>query len=89
MIDEKKAYFFGRNKQLCDFVIDHASCSRVHGVLLWHKHLNRPFIIDLGSSELPNLSVLLFRSDGFLNAIMKVKFSFGISLIIFEEAETT
>ena len=51
MIDEKKCYFFGRNKQLCDFSIDHQSCSRVHAALVWHKHLNRPFLIDLGSSK--------------------------------------
>jgi len=51
MIDEKKCYFFGRNKQLCDFCIDHASSSRVHAALAWHKHLNRPFIIDLGSTH--------------------------------------
>lgn len=51
MIDEKKCYFFGRNKQLCDFCIDHASSSRVHAALIWHKHLNRPFIIDLGSTH--------------------------------------
>lgn len=51
MIDEKKAYFFGRNKQMCDFSIDHQSCSRVHAVLVWHKHLIRPFIIDLKSTH--------------------------------------
>ncbi len=51
MIDEKNVYFFGRNKDQCDFVIDHASCSRVHAVLLWHKHLNRSFLIDLDSSK--------------------------------------
>lgn len=51
MVDEKKCYFFGRNKQLCDFCIDHASCSRVHAALVWHKHLSRPFIMDLGSSK--------------------------------------
>jgi nuclear inhibitor of protein phosphatase 1 len=68
MIDEKKCYFFGRNKELCDFtskisnflneniifyneLVDHASCSRVHSALLWHKDLNRPFLIDLGSSK--------------------------------------
>jgi len=51
MIDEKKCYFFGRNKQLCDFTVDHASCSRVHAVLLWHKHLARSFLIDLGSAH--------------------------------------
>ncbi|KAH3849263.1 nuclear inhibitor of protein phosphatase 1-like [Dreissena polymorpha] len=51
MIDEKKCYFFGRNKQMCDFQIDHASCSRVHTALVWHRHLNRPFLIDLGSTH--------------------------------------
>ncbi|KAI0209821.1 Nuclear inhibitor of protein phosphatase 1 [Lamellibrachia satsuma] len=51
MIDEKKCYFFGRNKQLNDFCIDHASCSRVHAALVWHRHLNRPFIIDLNSTH--------------------------------------
>lgn len=51
MIDEKKCYFFGRNRELCDFTIDHASCSRVHAALLWHKELNRPFLIDLGSTH--------------------------------------
>ncbi|CAD5111694.1 DgyrCDS980 [Dimorphilus gyrociliatus] len=51
MIDEKRVYFFGRNRQMCDFCIDHASCSRVHAVLVWHKQLNRPFIIDLGSTH--------------------------------------
>ncbi|KAK0055447.1 nuclear inhibitor of protein phosphatase 1 [Biomphalaria pfeifferi] len=51
MIDEKKCYFFGRNKQLCDFTIDHSSCSRVHSALIWHRHLARPFLIDLGSTH--------------------------------------
>jgi nuclear inhibitor of protein phosphatase 1 len=51
MIDEKKYYFFGRNKDVCDFVTDHASCSRVHAVLIWHKHLNRSFLVDLGSGK--------------------------------------
>lgn len=53
MIDEKNCYFFGRNKDTVDFVTDHASCSRVHAALVWHKHLNRTFIIDLGSGEHP------------------------------------
>lgn len=51
MIDEKNCYFFGRNKDTVDFVTDHASCSRVHAALVWHKHLNRSFIIDLGSAH--------------------------------------
>lgn len=51
MIDEKNCYFFGRNKDTVDFVTDHASCSRVHAALVWHKHLNRSFIVDLGSAH--------------------------------------
>ena len=51
MVDEKKGYLFGRNNKLCDFPIDHASCSRVHACLVWHKHLNRPFLIDNGSTH--------------------------------------
>ncbi|XP_012146796.1 nuclear inhibitor of protein phosphatase 1 isoform X2 [Megachile rotundata] len=49
MVDEKKCYLFGRNQQLNDFCIDHASCSRVHAALVYHKHLNRAFLVDLGS----------------------------------------
>ena len=51
MVDEKKSYLFGRNNKLCDFPIDHASCSRVHACLVWHKNLNRPFLIDNGSTH--------------------------------------
>lgn len=51
MVDEKKCYLFGRNQQLNDFCIDHASCSRVHAALVYHKHLNRAFLVDLGSSK--------------------------------------
>lgn len=51
MIDEKKCYLFGRNPQMNDFCIDHASCSRVHAALVYHKHLNRAFLVDLGSTH--------------------------------------
>ncbi|KAG5891760.1 hypothetical protein JTB14_012494 [Gonioctena quinquepunctata] len=51
MIDEKKCYLFGRNAQMNDFCIDHASCSRVHSAFVWHKHLNRAFLVDLGSTH--------------------------------------
>ena len=51
MIDEKKCYLFGRNSQLCDFCIDHASCSRVHASLVYHKHLSRSFLVDLDSTH--------------------------------------
>ena len=39
------------NEILLMKIVDHASCSRVHAALLWHKDLNRPFLIDLGSSK--------------------------------------
>jgi len=51
MIDEKKCYLFGRNPQMNDFCIDHGSCSRVHAALVWHKHLERSFLVDLGSTH--------------------------------------
>lgn len=51
MIDEKKCYLFGRNPELNDFCIDHASCSRVHAALVYHKNLNRTFLVDLGSTH--------------------------------------
>jgi len=51
MIDQKKCYLFGRNSQMNDFCIDHASCSRVHAAFVWHKHLNRAFLVDLGSTH--------------------------------------
>lgn len=51
MIDEKKCYLFGRNSQMNDFCIDHASCSRVHAAFVYHKHLHRAFLVDLGSTH--------------------------------------
>ncbi|XP_062848245.1 protein phosphatase 1, regulatory subunit 8b isoform X2 [Trichomycterus rosablanca] len=51
IIDEKKYYLFGRNPDLCDFTIDHQSCSRVHAALIYHKHLKRLFLIDLNSTH--------------------------------------
>lgn len=51
MIDEKKCYLFGRNPDLNDFRIDHSSCSRVHAALVYHKHLNLTYLVDLGSTH--------------------------------------
>ncbi|XP_075168862.1 nuclear inhibitor of protein phosphatase 1 [Haematobia irritans] len=51
MVDEKKFYLFGRNSQLNDFCIDHASCSRVHAAFVYHKHLNIAYLVDLGSTH--------------------------------------
>ena len=52
MIDEKKCYLFGRYPPMNDFVIDHASCSRVHSAFVYHKHLNIAYLVDLGSSKI-------------------------------------
>ena len=51
LIDEKSYYLFGRNKDVCDFTLEHQSASRLHAALVYHKHLDRPFLVDLGSSE--------------------------------------
>lgn len=51
MIDEKRCHLFGRNAQLNDFSIDHASCSRVHAALVWHGRLARAFLVDLASTH--------------------------------------
>ena len=51
IIDEKPCYLFGRNKDVCDFNLEHTSCSRVHAALVFHKHLKRSFLVDLNSSE--------------------------------------
>lgn len=51
MVDEKPYYLFGRNLELTDFCIDHASCSRVHAALIYHRILERFFLMDLGSSK--------------------------------------
>jgi len=51
LVDDKRAYFFGRNPTQTDICIDHSSCSRVHAVLLFHKILDRFFLVDLGSTH--------------------------------------
>ena len=64
IIDEKKCFYFGRNSDSCDFLTEHASCSRVHAVLMYHKHLKRMFVMDLGSmhgSFIRNLRLERFK----------------------------
>lgn len=46
-----QCYLFGRNPELNDFRIDHSSCSRVHAALVYHKHLNLTYLVDLGSTH--------------------------------------
>lgn len=49
--DEKKFYLFGRNAEMCDFVAGHASISRAHCALTYHKILKKSYIIDLKSAH--------------------------------------
>lgn len=51
MLDQKKCYLFGRNQEMCDFSIDHQSCSRVHAAFIYHKFLEKGFLVDLGSTH--------------------------------------
>ncbi|XP_065062509.1 nuclear inhibitor of protein phosphatase 1-like isoform X2 [Rhopilema esculentum] len=51
IIDGKDYFLFGRLRDHVDFPLDHASCSRVHAALVFHRHLKRMFIIDLGSTH--------------------------------------
>jgi len=79
MIDEKKCYLFGRNTQMNDFCIDHASCSRVHSALVYHKILNRPFLVDLGSTHGTYIGSL--RLEGYKPTQLPIgsNFHFGAS----------
>ncbi|VDO24024.1 unnamed protein product [Haemonchus placei] len=59
MVDEKRAYYFGRNPKQVDFAVEHASCSRVHALLLYHGVLNRFALVDMESIK--NQFVLVYR----------------------------
>ncbi|KAG8195272.1 hypothetical protein JTE90_028423 [Oedothorax gibbosus] len=79
MIDEKKCYLFGRNPELNDFCIDHASCSRVHAALVYHKHLNRTFLVDLGSTHGTYIGNIRLESNKPTQLPVDSKFHFGAS----------
>lgn len=66
MVDEKRCYLFGRNSQMNDFCIDHASCSRVHAAFVYHKHLNIAYLVDLGSSKIRCLETLVVKLIEFI-----------------------
>lgn len=79
MIDDKNCYFFGRNKDTVDFVTDHASCSRVHAALVWHKHLNRSFIIDLGSAHGTHIGSIRLDANKPQQVFIDSELKFGAS----------
>nr|CAG4636221.1 EOG090X07CE [Eubosmina coregoni]SVE69839.1 EOG090X07CE [Eubosmina coregoni] len=79
MIDQKKCWLFGRNPQMCDFAIDHASCSRVHSALVWHKHLGRAFLVDLGSTHGTFIGNMRIESEKPTQLPIDSTFHFGAS----------
>ncbi|KAM3187622.1 hypothetical protein ACTXT7_001970 [Hymenolepis weldensis] len=82
-MDEKSCYFFGRNHQLCDFPIDHESCSRIHAALIWHKHLDMPFLIDLGSVHGTFIGRIRLERDRPQKVAIDSEIHFGASKRIF------
>nr|CAG4644005.1 EOG090X07CE [Lepidurus arcticus] len=79
MIDQKKCYLFGRNPQMNDICIDHASCSRVHSALVWHKHLQRCFLVDLGSTHGTFIGNMRLEANKPTQLPMDSTFHFGAS----------
>jgi len=79
MIDEKRCYLFGRNAQLNDFCIDHGSCSRVHAALVYHKHLSRAFLVDLGSTHGTYIGNMRLEGHKPTQLPVDSKFHFGAS----------
>jgi len=79
MIDEKKCYLFGRNAQLNDFCLDHASCSRVHSAFVYHKYLNIAYLVDLGSTHGTFIGSLRLEPNKPTQLQLGANFSFGAS----------
>jgi nuclear inhibitor of protein phosphatase 1 len=79
MIDEKKCYLFGRNPNLCDVCIDHASCSRVHSALVYHKHLERAFLVDLGRAHGTYIGNIRIEAETPTQLPVDTTFHFGAS----------
>ncbi|XP_055904941.1 nuclear inhibitor of protein phosphatase 1 [Eupeodes corollae] len=79
MVDEKKCYLFGRNAQMNDFCIDHASCSRVHAAFVYHKHLNIAYLVDLGSTHGTYIGTLRLESNKPTQLQINMTFHFGAS----------
>ncbi|KAJ7991449.1 hypothetical protein DPEC_G00283980 [Dallia pectoralis] len=83
IIDEKKFYLFGRNPDVCDFTIDHQSCSRVHSALVYHRHLKRVFLIDLNSTHGTFLGRIRLESHKPQQVPIDSTMSFGASTRVY------
>ncbi|XP_050543818.1 nuclear inhibitor of protein phosphatase 1 [Daktulosphaira vitifoliae] len=92
MLDQKKCYLFGRNAQMSDFCIDHQSCSRVHAAFVYHKHLNRAFLVDLGSTHGTYIGSIRIEAHRPTQLPINSQFHFGASTrtyIIRERPQST
>jgi nuclear inhibitor of protein phosphatase 1 len=90
-VDELPVYYFGRNVELCEIPVEHASCSRVHAVLLFHKHLKRFALVDLNSSHGTYVSETKIKPLTPVFMDPGTKFYFGAStrrFVIREKIET-
>ncbi|KAL7675428.1 hypothetical protein ACOME3_001688 [Neoechinorhynchus agilis] len=79
IMDEKGCYLFGRNADICDVHIDHSSGSRVHAAILWHKTLDRAFLVDLGSTHGTFIGKIRMESHRPLQLELDRPFHFGAS----------
>ncbi|XP_050096717.1 nuclear inhibitor of protein phosphatase 1 isoform X2 [Anopheles aquasalis] len=79
MIDEKRCYLFGRNPQINDVCIDHASCSRVHAAFVYHKHLHIAYLVDLGSTHGTFIGSVRLEGHKPTQLQINSQFSFGAS----------
>ena len=51
LLDDKPYFLIGRHSKQCDFILDHVSVSRFHSAVVYHEHLQRVFLMDLGSTH--------------------------------------
>ncbi|KAE9419058.1 hypothetical protein Angca_003393 [Angiostrongylus cantonensis] len=79
MIDEKSTYYFGRNPKQVDFAVEHASCSRVHALLLYHGVLNRFALVDMDSSHGTYLGTIRLEPLRVVFVDIGTPFHFGAS----------
>eukprot|EP00111_Clytia_hemisphaerica_P011018 TCONS_00032297-protein len=79
IIDGKTHFFFGRQREFIDFTIDHTSCSRVHAVMVYHKHLERMFLVDLGSTHGTFMGSIKVEANKPMQLPLDESFHFGAS----------
>ncbi|KAK0425413.1 hypothetical protein QR680_009187 [Steinernema hermaphroditum] len=79
MVDERNAYYFGRNPKLSDILTEHSSISRVHAVLIYHRHLKRFALVDMGSAHGTYVGKVKIESQIPVFLELNSEFHFGFS----------